>query len=426
MKPLAMRALSLRARLILAIVVLVTLVTSVFALALWEIKVRLEAVAFSNMAEEQLNFLLQAADDPATLDMRLLRQWTLYVGDSLASMPETFMALPAGSHHSVTVGDQYYQVQVSDAGAIPAVLAYDITEWENQEHWVLLLMFAGIVLVLIIAVILAFKASAAVLLPLRLLTERVAGIQPQQRGVRLSAEFSANEVGRIAHAFDAYLDRLDGFVLREKYFTATASHELRTPLSVVTGAVEVLESNLTSIQEDSAPWRAINRIKRACHDMLGFIEVSLLLSREEAQPIQIADSTKVEPLVVHLIEELRPQLDERNTRIIVITDTPLELDQPEILVKMVISNVLRNAVEHTLNGEITVRIQPDALEVSDTGEGISTENLERVFERSFTTKDQGTGLGLNLVRRLSERLSWLVELDSQQGQGTRVKIIFHR
>lgn len=419
------RAFSLRARLILAIVVLVTLISSVFVIAIWEIKVRLEAVAFGRMAEEQLHLMMAVSDDPGALDMRLLPDWQLYTGEALTSMPVAFAQLPPGSHHSIKVDDSYYQVQVSTQSEDPAVLSYDITEWENQEHWVLLLMALGVALVLVVTLAAALKASAAVLAPLRQLTERIARIQPQQRGMRLSAEFTGNEVGRIAQAFDAYLERLDGFVAREKYFTTAASHELRTPLSVVTGAVEVLESQSSLTHSNAAAGRAINRIKRACHDMLGFIEVSLLLSREEARPLRPSSSTPVQPLVAHLIEELRPQLEERNTQVNVVAEAPLQLNESESLVQIVISNLLRNAVEHTLNGQITVHITPVAIEIIDNGEGIAEENMERVFEHSFSTKDQGTGLGLNLVRRLCERLSWQIELQSQQGRGTLVRVTFH-
>ena len=134
--------------------------------------------------------------------MRLLPAWKLYTGDALAQMPAAFAALPPGSHHSIKVDDNYYQVQVSNIGGTHAVLTYDITEWESQEHWVLLLMVMGVAVLLIVTVISAYRASAAVLSPLRQLTERIAGIQPQQRGIRLSAEFTGNEVGRIAQAFE--------------------------------------------------------------------------------------------------------------------------------------------------------------------------------------------------------------------------------
>ena len=418
-------SMSLRARLILAIVVLVTLISTVFALALWQIKTRMEAVAFSHMAEDQLNLLLNAADDPATLDMQLLNRWRLYTGDSLQQMPEAFVALPEGSHHSVIVGDRYFQVQVNQHNGDLAVLSYDITDWENQEHLVVFLLVPGVALVFLVAVMTAFRASAQVLAPLRQLTERIAGIQPQQRSVRLGDEFTGNEIGQIAHAFDSYQERLDGFVAREKYFTTAASHELRTPLSVVVGAVEILEAQPPKIQWSASAQRAIDRIKRATQDMLGFIEVSLLLAREEARPQSSEEAITVLPLVEHIVEELRSQLNERHTRVLIDEQAPLTVQQPASLIQMVISNVLRNAVEHTHNGTITVRLLTDAVEVVDTGAGIASENLQRVFEHSFSTKAQGTGLGLNLVKRLCERLNWQIELHSEPGVGTQVRLTFH-
>jgi signal transduction histidine kinase len=315
-------------------------------------------------------------------------------------------------------------VQVS--GDRSAVLVYDITDWENQEHQVLFVMVMGIVLVLLIAIFSAIKASAAVLSPLRRLTSQITDIQPQQRGIRLSSEFSSNEVGLIAQAVNGYLERLDGFVAREKYFTTAASHELRTPLSVVTGAVEVLETHFVNTSTDSAPSRAIARIKRACHDMLGFIEVSLLLTREETQPLQSSDSTDVCELVSHLIDELQPQLQERRIRVLLDAKTALHLAQPRTLMHIVFSNLLRNAIEHTADGEIKVEINSDSLTVSDTGSGISPEHMQRVFEHSFTTKPNGNGVGLNLVQRLCERLRWQIDLQSRLGNGTSVRLVFQR
>lgn len=421
-----MLSLSLRARLIMAIVVLVTLISSVFALAVWELKVRIEAVAFGHMAEDQLNLILSETDDPATADTRLLHNWQLYAGELLDNMPEAFASLAPGSHHSVRVNERYFQVQVNEHDGSKAVLIYDITDWENQEHWVLFMLGVGALCVLFIAIVVAVKASVAVLLPLRLLTERIADIQPQQRGIRLSPDFPENEVGRIAHAVDSYLERLDGFVSREKYFTTAASHELRTPLSVVTGAVEVLESQMVDDGDDKLSLRAINRIKRACQDMLGFIEVSLLLSREEAQPLQSPEGTDVVGLVHHLVDELKPQLQEKHIDVTINAGSQLQLAQPQSLVQIVISNLLRNAMEHTDSGHITVDINKNSLSICDTGSGIAPENLQRVFERSYTTKSQGTGLGLNLVHRLCERLSWQIDLQSTLGKGTCVRLTFHR
>ncbi|MDO9478432.1 MAG: ATP-binding protein, partial [Pseudohongiella sp.] len=86
--------------------------------------------------------------------------------------------------------------------------------------------------------------------------------------------------------------------------------------------------------------------------------------------------------------------------------------------------LLRNAIEHTSDGLIFIRLQGSRLSIEDTGEGIAADQLERVFERSYSTKQQGTGMGLDLVRRLCERFNWKIDLSSVVGQGTRVDIDF--
>lgn len=414
--------LSLRARVMLAIVLLVTVISTLFVGAIWQIKVRLEAVAFGHMVSDQLTLIIDSSGGPAQFDDSLLSDWYLYYGDRLANMPVQFTTLPEGSHHSIKVADQYFQVEVRQSDSGLMVLSHDITEWEEQEHWLLQLLAAGVFLVLIIAIFSGYRASLAVLSPLQALTKKLSSIRPDQRGVRVASGAYGNEVARIADAFDLYLERLDRFVEREKYFAVAASHELRTPLSVVMGAVEVLESQAAG--QAPAFERALQRISRASHDMLGFIEVSLLLAREDAQPVQRTQRTQLSRVIKRLAEDHDAQLAARHIQLRQELDADLLLDQSESIVLMVLSNLLRNAIEHTTHGQIVIRLQGACLSVTDTGEGIAADQLERVFERSYSTKQEGTGMGLDLVRRLCERFNWKITLDSTPGEGTRVEIDF--
>lgn len=414
--------LSLRARVMLAIVLLVTVISTLFVGVIWQIKVRLEAVAFSHMVSDQLTLIMQSPGGPAQFDDSLLSDWNLYYGPALSNMPSQFADLPTGSHHSVRVAERYFQVEVRSSATGPVLLSQDITEWELQEHWLLQLLAGGVVLVLMIAIFAGYRASLAVLSPLQALTQKLSAIQPDQRGVRVAAGPYGSEVSRIARAFDLYLERLDRFVEREKYFAAAASHELRTPLSVVMGAVEVIEAQ--SSGQPAAFQRALQRITRACNDMLGFIEVSLLLSREDARPVQNTQRTQLSCVLNRLAEDHETLLSARNIVLHQELGADLWLDQSESIVQMALSNLLRNAIEHTLDGQIFIRLQGSVLSIEDTGEGIAPELLERVFERSYSTKQQGTGMGLDLVRRLCERFNWTLSLSSEPGRGTRVEIDF--
>src|SRR5690554_3500326 len=229
---------SLKLRLMLAIVLLVTVISTLFVSVVWQIKVRLEAIAFSHMVADQLTLILQSPGGPASFDDSLLRHWKLFYDESLAQLPAAFVNLPEGSHHRVFTDDgSYYQVEVRNQGSDRVVLSQNITEWELQELWLLQFLAAGVLLVMAVAVLTGWRASLAVLAPLQALTYQLSRIRPDQRGARLSTDSQGDEVGLIAGAFDQYLERLDRFVEREKYFAAAASHELRTPLSVVMGAV---------------------------------------------------------------------------------------------------------------------------------------------------------------------------------------------
>lgn len=416
------RQLSLRARVMLAIVLLVTVISTLFVGVIWEIKVRLEAVAFGHMVSDQLTLIMESPGGPAQFDDSLLSDWHLYYGAGLSTLPEQFAGLPEGSHHSVRVDERYFQVEVRRAATGPIVLSQDISEWEQQEHWLLQLLAGGILLVLIVAIFAGYRASLAVLSPLQSLTQKLSAIRPDQRGVRVATGPYGSEVSRIAQAFDLYLERLDRFVEREKYFAVAASHELRTPLSVVMGAVEVLESQ--SATQPASFERALQRISRACHDMLGFIEVSLLLSREDARPVQVTQRTQLSRVISGLVEDHDGQLKAHNIELKPQLSGDLLLDQSESIVQMVLSNLLRNAIEHTTDGQIIIRLQGSCLSIEDTGEGIAADQLQRVFERSYSTKQQGTGMGLDLVRRLCERFNWKINLSSTAGKGTRVEIDF--
>src|SRR5690606_26487486 len=246
----------------------------------------------------------------------------------------------------------------------------------------------------------------AVLAPLQRLTRRVEAVRPDQRGVRIAGDFQGSDTAPIARAFDQYMERLDQLVEREKYFATAASHELRTPLAVVKGAVEVLDSQSARQELPPASKRALERIDRACDDMLGFVEVSLLLSREESSPVQQNEPVNVALVIRQLCDDLAPAISERNVRLQLKLDDHLQLPQNDSVVQVLIGNLLRNAIEHTRDGQISITLQNTVLTITDTGEGIGAQQLQHLFERNYSTKEQGHGIGLNLVRRLCERFQW--------------------
>jgi len=413
---------SLKFRILTALVLIVSITSFLFAGGVLLIKSQLEARVFGDMVAEQLRVLTAQLDDGSYHENALFTGWEFLIGDKNTNIAPEFAELEPGSHHTVSMGDSVYQVEVGEWNGSPVYLTYDITEWEAQEHAVLRMLLYGLFLVLIMAIVMGLSATRAILAPVQNLSRRLIGIEPGQTGLRIADDYVGTEIGQIASSFDKYQERLEKFVERERSFTAAASHELRTPLTVMMGALDVLSADTHS----PASQRALERINRACTEMLAFIEATLLLSREESSQIYQDSSIDLAALVEQCLEDYAGQIADQSLLIERNYLGSPQLFLPVNLVLITVSNLLRNAIEHTQGGIIRIHISDNEFSISDTGEGIPADKLNQVFERSYSTKVGGTGLGLNLVRRICDRLHWTMTLDSTLGHGTIVKVIFQQ
>jgi signal transduction histidine kinase len=320
----------------------------------------------------------------------------------------------------VKVGDKAYQVYVGADQGRELYAAYDITEWEALEQPIINNLIGAVALVCVLAVVLGFWISRQVITPVTALSERLHALDPRQRNVRIGPEF-AGEVAAIAESFDRYMERLDGFVEREQLFTSAAAHELRTPLAVIQGATEVLAE-----QPDLPPpvQRVTARLQRATHEMREFIEALLFLSREESGNGGEQAHCELRAIVTQLVEDYRGMArGTKNLQIELETASDLEIDTPPALPTIVISNLLRNAVEHTAGGTVRVVFEGRTLRITDTGSGIPEDAREALFSRGYSTKPGG-GMGLHLTKRICDRFGWQLTIASTQGKGTTASVTF--
>lgn len=413
---------SLRFRILAALVLIVSVTSFLFAGGVLLIKSQLEARVFGDMVAEQLRVLTAQLDEGTYHEDALFTGWKFHIGEKSTNIAPEFAELEPGSHHTVSTGGSVYQVEVGEWNGSPTYLTYDITEWEAQEHAVLRMLLYGLFLVLIVAIAMGLSATRAILAPVQNLSRRLTDIEPGQTGLRIADDYVGTEIGQIASSFDKYQERLEKFVERERSFTAAASHELRTPLTVMMGALDVLSADTHS----PASQRALERINRACTEMLAFIEATLLLSREESSQIYQDSPIDLVALIDQCLEDYADQIADNSVLIERNYVGSPQLFLPVNLVQITISNLLRNAIEHTHGGNIRIHLRDKEFSVSDTGEGIPADKLSQVFERSYSSKVGGTGLGLNLVRRICDRLHWTITLDSTLGHGTIVTVIFQQ
>ena len=207
-------------------------------------------------------------------------------------------------------------------------------------------------------------------------------------------------------------------------FVATASHELRSPLTSIKGFVELLErSDALGAREREF----VGVILQSTDRLVDLVNDLLDVARLEAGRMEVHPRLfDLSELIREVAALMGPRVEAKDQRLELDLPPglPLALADP-VRVRQIVTNLMSNAHQYTSEGgKITVvadQVSPQLeLTVSDTGRGMSAEDLERVFDR-FVRRDDGgtgTGLGLSIVRSLVELQGGSIDVRSEVGEGT--------
>lgn len=351
---------------------------------------------------------------PATLTL-LGHVWPTPPG-SAPPLPE-IRELPMGLH-TVRIDEVLYRVLIQDSEEERYFLLYNETRQLARETSFLWLLGAGVLMTTWLASAGGFWLAGRVIAPVTALAMRVRTLEPEAKPAPLADDFPQDELGALAQAFDRHVGRLRAFIERERAFTADVSHELRTPLAVILGAVEI------ELDRPDLPPRQHQRalrIQRAAQDMTEITSALLALAREApgsgATPCSMAD------LVRDIAERHRHLQDRRTIALMVeVVDDP-KIMADRALMGIVVSNLIRNALQNTDQGEVRIRLESRRLVIRDTGRGIAAEQLAHIFQRHYKGSDsRGEGIGLALTHRICERYGWNIAVESCAGCGTEVRL----
>ena len=220
-------------------------------------------------------------------------------------------------------------------------------------------------------------------------------------------------------------------------FLANMSHELRTPLNAIIGYSEMLVDEARDIGQDGMT-DDLGRIHAAGKHLLGLIDDVLDLSKIEAGKMMLnREEFSLQTVIEDVAATVRPMLAERrNSLIIDCQDDLAPIISDQIKIRQILFNILSNAVKFTENGSIVVTARskgrPDgdwiAIEVTDSGIGMSVDQVERIFgefiqaDSSTTRKYGGTGLGLAISRKMAQMLGGEISAASMPGKGSTFTI----
>ncbi|MDQ5985631.1 MAG: Adaptive-response sensory-kinase SasA [Syntrophus sp. SKADARSKE-3] len=209
---------------------------------------------------------------------------------------------------------------------------------------------------------------------------------------------------------------------------ASLAHELRNPLASISGSIQMLKRDLALRKSDE---RLMQIIIRGKDQLECFIKDFLLLARHKHRD---EEEVNLGAVISEVIDSLKVD-DEWNDSIVVeknIID-PIILFTNKAEIRQVISNLVLNAIQAMPDGGKltleartidTLAAEVVELKISDNGEGIDTEDLQRIFEPFYTTKEKGTGLGLAIVNRIVEASMGEIYVASVPNCGTTFTVRF--
>jgi two-component system, OmpR family, phosphate regulon sensor histidine kinase PhoR len=217
-------------------------------------------------------------------------------------------------------------------------------------------------------------------------------------------------------------------------FVANVSHELRTPLSILRGYIETL---LDAPETSRAELQRILGVMERHSKRLGLLVEDLLTLAQLESPnanLQLAN-IRLDELFLTVARDWEKKFADKKLKVAVDLAPSLpSIRADESRVQEILYNLLDNAVKYTpADGEIRLRIEQRngevALSVSDTGAGISKDDLARVFERFYRADKArsrelgGTGLGLSIVKHIAQLHGGRVEAESELGRGTTIRVL---
>lgn len=335
-----------------------------------------------------------------------------------AEIPLALRELTTGFHDGPEDGSTTY---VSDHEGERLYLVFS-----QQQVGRLIIVFGlapliFVLIVLYIALYVAYRVSRRAMSPIVSLATQVRELDPAAPDADLftTGDSPNDEVRVLSSAMQDLANRLTAFAERERNFTRDASHELRSPLTVIRMATRQLENAQLNTSADVA----LQRITKAARDMEELTDAFLLLAREPdglewQEPISVNEIVQDEVDKARLLVGSKPVSIEFEQRAQLVTLAPAQV------IASVVGNLLRNGLNYTEEGQVSVAVSDAAVTVTDTGSGMSPEEAAQVFEPYYRARHdaRGHGVGMTIVKRLCDRFNWEISVDSKPDYGTQVAV----
>jgi signal transduction histidine kinase len=410
-----MKPLSIRQRIFFGLFILGSVFTSAFAIVI--------GLSGEYLEKQYINFAynseLQRINNEYKIN-KYLPNSTHTIGflASNNNVPDFFLKYDTGSHHEIFWQNHTYHLFVKPLNNDTLYLAFEISLIEEYEENLTFVVVSLTAIGIISSIILGLWFTGIMARPVTNLARTIKQLSPND--TKLALRTDDQDLNVIEDAIESYLQKLAGFLIKEKQFSGITSHELRTPLTTILATVETLLEDETLEKQTKI---RIARIHRSALDMQYVSESLLQLIKFSPEKILHLSPWPISNLLTELIKEYQAlKRDNKIDLIFEFQSEYLSTALPEI-VKLIIGNLIRNALQHTRAGTIKVRLADNKITVSDTGSGMSEGIIEKYNQSS--TDDilaSESGLGLIIVSRLCHQIGWQSSLAKNTENGLIVSI----
>ncbi|MGE4537332.1 MAG: sensor histidine kinase [Desulfovibrio sp.] len=287
-------------------------------------------------------------------------------------------------------------------------------------------IFAGIMApVALIGLAAGFVLARRVLKPIQNLIDTVRAIDTGRMDARVPAVGADDELNELALLFNAMLDKIKALLAGMREALDNVAHDLRTPATRTLAAVEVAATKT----DPDALREALLDCAEETRRMVSMLDILMDISEAETGAMRLhLGPMDMATLIGETAELYQYVAEEKGVAVVVDTTGRLPVMADVDRMRQVLANLLDNAVKYTPSGgrvELSGRLHDGAVSVcvADTGEGISAEDIPRIFERLYradkSRSRRGLGLGLSLVRAVLFAHGGVIDVQSTPGQGSR-------
>ena len=421
---------SLRRQLTLALVfflVGVTVVITAFTVISNE---RAEKFTWSTMLNfemdriEDTTNVRQVTDTGNGIGGDVINRIVYYRADSSTGIPAPFANLRVGVHDDLNLNGRLFAALVRGEAQYRRVVAVDVSSVEAKEKALARQVLFTILVSMLSFATLALWGLRRLLHPLQQLSDDIARLTPRDSATRLAPiARGTSEITTITSAINAYVERNQRFLEREREFINTASHELRTPIAVLRNTLQLAQTDLANRVDVS---HRIVRSAQVVQEMQELLDVLLVLARDPEKLAPAREEFNLNGLVQQVVEEHAHLLSSRELHLTVSGEDLVILAPPKI-VEIALSNIVRNAIENSDRGTIHVNVAaPGVVTVTDPGHGMTAQEISALYAQAARGHggDRQLGIGLQLLARICSHLDWSLEFTESADGQTQARLRF--